>query len=174
MPRELGGFFINLKYISIKSCGLRELTCRDLEQFGERLTYLWLCNNNIEFIERNLFKNNPNLALLNLIGNKLKFVETGAITELAYPHSLYLGGNPCYSGQITYDEEGIADFMADVESKCTFRSSFLGELTELREKNEDLNLKLKKTLKEVENLTNKLSNCERSFVEHSGDQESSV
>lgn len=180
MPRELGESFSSLKYISIKSCGLRELTCGDLEQFGERLTYLWLCNNEIEFIDKNLFKNNPNLAILNLIGNKIKFVEPGAITELAFPHSIYFGNNPCFSGSISYDEEGLPDFVAEIESKCTFRFSLLGQFLKLKDENEnfvkeneDLNLKLKKALNEVENLKEKFANCETNF-EHSGDHESSV
>lgn len=180
MPRGLGERFSGLKYISIKSCGLRELTCGDLEQFGERLTYLWLCNNEIEFIDKSLFKNNPNLAILNLIGNKVKFVEPGAITELAFPHSLYFGNNPCFSGSLSYDEEGLPDFVAEIESKCTFRFSLLGQFLKLRDENErfekenaDLNLKLKNSLNEVESLKEKLANCERNF-EHSGDHESSV
>lgn len=169
-PKELTTSFPNLKYISIKSCGLRELSCRDLEQFGEKLTYLWLCNNDIEIIERNLFKNNPNLAILNLIGNKIKFVEHGAIGELAYPHSLYLKNNPCYSGSISYDEEGLPDFVTEIEEKCTF-GGIRAQFYELKDTNEALEGKIEKLENEISELKRKIADCE--IIEHSGsgDQE---
>lgn len=177
MPRGLGGFFASLKYLSIKSCGLRELSCGDLEQFGDRLTYLWLCNNDIEWLEKGVFKNNPNLAILNLIGNKLKFVETGAVTELAFPHGLYLQNNPCFSGSISYDEEGIAEFMVEVEEKCTFGNSLSSQVSKAFEKvgnfekeKNDLREKMRRMAKEIENLKSKVANCEKTF-EHSGDHE---
>jgi predicted nuclease with TOPRIM domain len=88
---------------------------------------------------------------------------------------LYLKNNPCFSGSISYDEEGLPDFVTEIEEKCTFGGvrnqfyefrdkieSFEGEKSKMMEKIEKLE-------NEVKKLRNKIADYER--FDHSGDQE---
>jgi hypothetical protein len=152
-PQNLTQHFVNLKYISIQNSRLKEINSDDLEEFGDNLVYLWLCGNEIEIIERNLFSHNKNLGFLNLNGNKIKFFEGGAIEKLAYPHSLYFNKNKCFSGSVNYNEKRVEELVQEIEEKCTFGFSMKCQMNEMREKIESLErekIKFREKIKRLE------------------------
>lgn len=153
-PRNLTQHFVNLKYISIQNSGLREIESEDLEEFGDHLVYLWLCSNQIEIIERNLFSHNKNLGFLNLNGNKIKFFEGGTIEKgLAYPHSFWFSKNKCYSGSVNYNENAVEEMVKEIEEKCTFGFMMKCQVNEMKEKIEKLEeekIKMKERIEELE------------------------
>jgi len=67
-PHGLNKFFKNLKGIQIGNTGLKEFHQRDLKDFP-KLMNLHLWNSNVEILEENLFKFNPNLDYIYLWSN---------------------------------------------------------------------------------------------------------
>lgn len=121
LPIGLKSFFQNLNILVINTAGLREITAMDLSEFGEDLLELWLYGNNIQALDDDLFRYNPNLQFLDLSHNKIKFVEDGTFDAIPRLEFLGFDSNPCYSDlQILepYVEGGLDKFFENIEANC--------------------------------------------------------
>jgi chaperonin cofactor prefoldin len=94
MFRGLINVFPNLIAIMISSCHMKEIRQTDLQPYS-KLKNLDLDSNDIETLERNLFKNNPQLEAIFLQHNKIKQVHPNVFDQLSELQYLYMNYNSC-------------------------------------------------------------------------------
>ena len=115
---ELNEFFENLKSIRIKNSQLKRLREEDLEPFYDLRLLCLSNNNNIEKIDRDVFKHNKKLEYLSLDVNSIHVVTAGAFDNLAVLKSLLFRGNPCHSDLAFYSRNNVIKLVDYIESKC--------------------------------------------------------
>jgi len=95
---------------------LKEITQNDLKVFP-KLKHLWLIKNEIEVLEENLFKFNPNLIYININDNKVKEVYDSAFGGLNILKRLYLNNNICIND---YEEDsyGVVRMIVRMKIIC--------------------------------------------------------
>lgn len=116
-PTKLTDFFENLKSIRIKRSQLKRLREEDLEPFWD-LRMLCLSNNNIERLEKNIFKHNTKLEYLSLDENSIHVVMAGAFNGLDVLRSLLFRGNPCHYALAFYSRDNVIKLIGNIESRC--------------------------------------------------------
>jgi hypothetical protein len=116
-PRNLHTHFPNLHQIFIER-KLREITKEDLEPFP-KLIYLYLSFNEIEIIEKDLFIYNPELKLVFLNENRIKYVDPNVFDNLS--NLVYLGfdDNDCYSEIVENSRSGVRSLIENVKENCS-------------------------------------------------------
>lgn len=118
-PKDLAKYFPKLEIVDIENSELSEITKSDLEQFGENLRTLFLAENDIENIDQNTFQSNPQLNSINLDGNHIKYVDSGAFTKLKNLVALQFENNVCFSKSIRDVAEKTSIVGRKIEKECT-------------------------------------------------------
>ena len=116
-PRGLEQIFKNIKVICINKCQLKDVRQHDLKQFNQ-LQYLSLEYNDIEILEANLFKYNPELQLIRFHDNKLVHIDANVFNNLWKLVHLELRSNPCISLDANNDRSAMQNIAEQLESKC--------------------------------------------------------
>lgn len=107
----------NLSSLIIHQSKLREIHQYNLEPFTE-LIYLSLAGNELQVIEKDLFKYNPNLIDISLEHNHIQHVEPNVFSDLKKLENIYFNYNPCvmhthYS--MFYEKDNIT---AEIYENC--------------------------------------------------------
>ncbi|KAG5669001.1 hypothetical protein PVAND_016904 [Polypedilum vanderplanki] len=117
IPKGIDTLFRNLRAILINFSKLKELRQENLRAFT-KLKFLDLYENQIQYLEADLFKYNPDLELVWLSNNKIKFIHESVFENLRQLRSIYLTGNDCISTSIADNPSRIKDFLELVAAQC--------------------------------------------------------
>lgn len=124
-PRNLGKFFKNIQRITIFPSNISTLESADLQSFPQ-LIFLFLDNNKLREIPRDLFKFNPKLEFLSLFSNKIQYVEKGAFASLKNLTTFYFNDNSCHSGAAT-NRTAVLNLIKEIEGKCNKKPTIIEE-----------------------------------------------
>ena len=80
-PSNFEKFFKNLKVIQVFASKLKVITQKDLQPFLE-LQHIDLSRNDLETLEKEIFKFNVELLVIKISENKLKFIDASAFDTL--------------------------------------------------------------------------------------------
>lgn len=83
IPTGITNYFKNLTILVVAHSGLKSVTKGDLKPF-KYLRGLYLDNNQLEFLEKNLFMFNPRLQAINFSNNKLKHISHDILDSLTH------------------------------------------------------------------------------------------
>jgi hypothetical protein len=132
-------FFTNLQVIQVYSSKLKFITQRDLMPFT-KLKHLDLNKNDLEVLEKELFKYNTELEVIKVSENKLRFIDVTAFEGLFSLHTIELNDNHCIwkatpSNDDLDEEEDIGredaiDVLYEVRTRC-YRDYILKELLDM-------------------------------------------
>jgi len=132
-------YFTNIEVIQVYGSKLRVITQKDLMPFI-KLKHIDLCKNELEELEKDLFKFNQLLEVIKASDNKLKFIDVTAFEGLFQLHTLELNGNHCIwkstgsRDNLEEDEEisreEAIDIMYEARTRC-YRDYILRELYEM-------------------------------------------
>jgi Leucine-rich repeat (LRR) protein len=95
---------------------LREIFSSDFQPFIE-LRALSLWNNQLQYLEPDLFAFNPKLEVLKLGSNKIKHIAHGAFTNIPLLSALDLGTNICIS-EDAKTKDDVLKLISSLEEKC--------------------------------------------------------
>jgi len=93
----------NLLAIGVLFTDLIRITKNDLKPFPQ-LKGIWLNNNRLTVIERDLFQYNPQLLIVNFHENKLLHVDSNVFSSLSVLKEVYLDRNLCIDHRVTSKE----------------------------------------------------------------------
>lgn len=93
-PDNIRNFFGNLEGLLIAYSGLKKISSTNLQQFP-KLQILLMPNNNIEVLEKDLFKFNPRMKALVLNHNKIKHIAHGILAPMKSLLKIFLYKNYC-------------------------------------------------------------------------------
>ncbi|XP_070505912.1 P-granule-associated novel protein 1-like [Chironomus tepperi] len=111
---NVGEYFVNVKEILIKDCSISGIK---FDGFG-KLEKLVINGSDLEEIEENLFKNNPNLMDISIIRNdKLSKIDGSAFEELKYLRNLNLNDNLCTKG-LSCNQADVDGVLDQIITKC--------------------------------------------------------
>jgi hypothetical protein len=116
-PRHLERQFRQLRAIAFHNTGMRVLHSEDLRPFGERLETIRVSGCEIEVIEQDLFRHNPNLRGIGMHRNRIKFIDGDSLQHLRNLRFLWLEGNDCIN-QSANDKQGVTALVNEVRKKC--------------------------------------------------------
>jgi hypothetical protein len=132
-------YFTNIEVIQVYGSKLKIITQKDLMPFT-KLKHIDLCKNELEELEKDLFKFNQLLEVIKASDNKLKFIDVTAFEGLFQLHTLELNGNHCIwkstgpRDNLEEDEEisreEAIDIMYEARTRC-YRDYILRELYEM-------------------------------------------
>lgn len=132
-------YFTNIEVIQVYGSKLKVITQKDLKPFT-KLKHIDLCKNDLEELEKDLFKFNSLLEVIKISDNKLKFIDVTAFEGLFQLHTLELNGNHCIwkstgsRDNLDEDEEisreEAIDIMYEARTRC-YRDYILRELYEM-------------------------------------------
>lgn len=125
-PRNLHSFFTNLRSINIKAAKLKKISESDLQPFKD-LRILYLQNNNIEIIEKDVFKHNPKLEYLALDMNSIQFVSSDAFDHLIILKTLLFRFNMCFSDYAYNDCAKVLKLVDDIKMNCLLTEKTIKE-----------------------------------------------
>lgn len=148
-PRGLTNHFKNIVYVSIGEAELQELTKEDLQPFGDKLKFLLMGGNKIEYLEKDLFSFNPNVEMINFSGNEIRHIDNAAFNGLKKVHTLFLQGNFCTddSDLLWVLPDRIPKLISKVQASC--KDEKIANLVENRHLKAE-NSKLKEQTKKLE------------------------
>lgn len=136
VPKNLLKFFPNIRALEIINCHLKEIRSEDLEPFGEKLNFLHLNDNDIEYLEQDLFAKNPNLLSLKFNNNNIKFVHAALFENLNQLRTLWMDTrNPCFEGIEDVLEVEIA--IKNVVDKCSSGYEEFAKANNLKKANQN-------------------------------------
>ncbi|KAL7019586.1 hypothetical protein ACKWTF_011173 [Chironomus riparius] len=121
-PIGLHDTFKNLKLISIKKCGLKEIHQSDLKGFS-KLTFLNLAFNDLEVIEKGLFDFNPNLKILGFYESKVTHIDFNAFDNLNKLTYLWVYAIPCINKDIYDSRVDVEEAIGIMKVKCVKSSN---------------------------------------------------
>lgn len=117
-PLKLADFFMNLDHVLIYTATLSEIHSSDLKQFGGKLKGIWLDNNEVEYLEADLFQHNPNLIYITFWKNKIRHIDDGTFKNLEKLIQLtFHGGNPCIDKSASIRSQ-VIELISVAELKC--------------------------------------------------------
>lgn len=119
MPYLLSGisnYFENLLGLNVESSFLREITQTDIKEFP-KLKFLYLENNHITYLEKNVFEFNPDLEYINLNLNSIKTIHSEVFNNLKRLQFISLAKNECIDVQASGDEQ-IAELIHKILISC--------------------------------------------------------
>ncbi|KAG5667656.1 hypothetical protein PVAND_015630 [Polypedilum vanderplanki] len=132
-------FFTNLQVIQVYSSKLKFITQKDLMPFT-KLKHIDLNKNDLEVLEKDLFKYNTELEVIKVSDNKLRFIDVTAFEGLFKLHTLELTGNHCIwkstpkNDDLDEDEEisreDAINVMYEARTRC-YRDYILKELFDM-------------------------------------------
>lgn len=93
-PQELNTFFPNIKGVEIFNCSLKTIDQSDLKPLAN-LNELWLGNNDLEYLESDLFEFNPEIRILVFTKNKLKYIGDNILAPLPHLSKANFNKNKC-------------------------------------------------------------------------------
>lgn len=73
IPSELGSIFPNVEALLVWNASLKHVSSSDLQQFSN-LKEIWLHDNDLDYLESNLFEYNLEVEIVVVKGNKIKYV----------------------------------------------------------------------------------------------------
>jgi Leucine rich repeat len=116
-PHNLTRFFPNLNSVGFRYSGMMEVHAEDLQEFGEKLQYFRIANSKIETIEKDLFKYNPNLGIIGLDHNRIKYIEGYVFDHLTHLKNIWLDRNDCIDENVSTraDVEKLSD---KIKNEC--------------------------------------------------------
>lgn len=94
MPRGIGDFFPNLKYMNWHFSALTEITAEDLRPFPGLVAF-FVVHNNLISLDGDLFKYNPRLEWISLSGNNIQHVGQDLLMGLDQLDRIFIQSNPC-------------------------------------------------------------------------------
>jgi hypothetical protein len=118
-PSGLSDFFPNLEAIFIYNGRLIEVHQSDLRTFTTlRLLSLW--QNNITFLEKDLFKYNTELEWIEIHDNKITSIYPTVFDRLEKLTGLHVFGNECVTaGSVGGNREKVLALIEDVKKQCS-------------------------------------------------------
>ncbi|CAG9810384.1 unnamed protein product [Chironomus riparius] len=116
IPTGISIFFPNLKDLSVINCGLKELKQNDMKSFPD-LKFLLLFGNAVEVLEKDLFKFNPKLVIIDMNMNNLKHIDAHVFDHLNGLGSLNFAGNLCITLSMT-GPEGVKEVIDEIRKRC--------------------------------------------------------
>ncbi|KAG5668404.1 hypothetical protein PVAND_016344 [Polypedilum vanderplanki] len=133
MPHGLSKIFPNLIAILINYSQMKEIHQKDLEQY-EKLKYIQIWGNDIEYLEKDLFKYNTELEYISFGGNnKINQIYPTIFDHLSKLQQLYLSRNQCIQKDRT-DRSGVLELIKEVKILCS-TTLFLDQLEHFNETN---------------------------------------
>jgi hypothetical protein len=130
-PLGLETFFKNLEYIAIVNEKLQRIGQSDLRPFY-KLRVLYLDSNQIETLDRELFKFNPNIEAINLSNNRVRYVDVSVFKHLVNLRSLWFENNACHSNKISENPTGVQKVIDEIRERC-FVDNILTNLQHFQE-----------------------------------------
>jgi hypothetical protein len=115
-PQGLDEYFSNLKSIRFSHVKIKEVHQSDLRPFAE-LIVLSFYVNQIEYIEKDLFKFNKKLKLVQFETNQLTYIDSNVFDQLNLKY-LYLGENKCMNMNAE-SQEGTLKVIKEAKEKCS-------------------------------------------------------
>lgn len=82
IPTDIKSQLMNLKALRVSSCGLLSINKENLKEFGISLEFLCLHGNKIISIDEDLFDYNPNLRVIFLASNPIRYIDPHFFTSL--------------------------------------------------------------------------------------------
>ncbi|KAG5668390.1 hypothetical protein PVAND_016330 [Polypedilum vanderplanki] len=116
IPHGLNQIFHNIIAIKANYGRINEINKKDLEQFP-KLKYLVLNENDIEYLEKDLFKFNKDLQYINFENNKINPIFPTVFDNLQQLQELHLQGNDCIKKN-KFDRFGVLELIKEVKEKC--------------------------------------------------------
>lgn len=118
-PEGLENFFKAEKilFINIWSSGLKEIHANDLAPYIN-VKFISFSDNELEVIEHDLFKNNPQLEIIGFPRNKIKTVDTTVFNALPNLTSLYMNSNECIDKGVTRNRNKVLALIEEMKEKC--------------------------------------------------------
>lgn len=158
----------NIEGIAIQGSKLRELRKEDLKQFTN-LREIDLYDNEIEYLEPNLFENNLNLGAILLYSNRISHIDANVFNNFVNKLStLYLSGNICLFEDVYNNKVKANQIIAKVQTGSCKDESKLPATTTLATEIPDSSLtstqfdELKKLIeelrKEIKDIKGSISN----------------
>lgn len=114
MPRGIGRLLPELLNLKVTNCELKEIKQADLMEL-HHLKLLDLSSNDIEVIDKDLFKFNPKLQGLMLDLNNIKKIDGNVFDDLKYLKVLSLAANQCVQMSV----EDIQRTIKFIRQKCS-------------------------------------------------------
>lgn len=118
LPRGLNVIFLNLKRIYVEGVGLKEVHQSDFKALPE-LQVLSFYDNNLEYLEKDLFKFNTKLHTFGANFNKISLIHPDIFDHLHGLTSLRINGNPCSLTWADKNRERVLEIIVNVKEKCS-------------------------------------------------------
>ncbi|KAG5668271.1 hypothetical protein PVAND_016218 [Polypedilum vanderplanki] len=116
MPHGLNKIFPNLIAIIIWYGRIKEIHQKDLEQYS-KLRYFNLDENDITYLEKDLFKFNTQLQFINLQKNKINQIYPTIFDHLNQLEYLWLDSNQCINKR-KGDRSGVLELIKEIKDIC--------------------------------------------------------
>jgi hypothetical protein len=116
-PQNLLKVFPNLVTLRICCSQLLEIHQNDLAPFVD-LIDLYLHTNRLKYIEKDLFKYNPRLALIELYDNRIKVVDPNVFDSLLSLKFLRIIGNLCISENAIDNRTKVLILINEIKREC--------------------------------------------------------
>jgi Leucine rich repeat len=117
-PKGFGYIFPNLIYIQIRRCGLTMLSAEDFIDVSH-LRGLWVPENHIVALKKDVFTNVQGLQYLCFYRNKLKYIHKDVLAPLKNLRAANFGENTCIDFNYTGEEGGYEKLIIEIATKCT-------------------------------------------------------
>ncbi|KAG5668508.1 hypothetical protein PVAND_016447 [Polypedilum vanderplanki] len=135
-PKNLKKHFKILRAIGFHNTGMKMVKKEDLEPFGEQLESIRISGSDIEIIEEDLFKFNPNLRGIAMHRNKIKFIDGNSMKHLKFLNYLWLEDNDCIDKSAN-DHDSVKSVINEMRKKCFINFMILSNYEfKMREKRE--------------------------------------
>lgn len=126
LPTGIETFFPNLIGLSVEQ-HLKEIKQNDLEPFPQ-LKHLWLARNQLEVIEKDLFKFNTELVYISLRQNFIKEIDSNVFDNLKSLLILELDRNDCINDNAV-GRNAVTRLIQQSKESCTARENTSTEAT---------------------------------------------
>lgn len=121
-PQGLAEIFPNLKAIRLTGVQLKEIHQSDLKPF-EQLKTLSLWDNDLEYLEKDLFLYNLNLVGISLEYNKISYIDPNVFDNLKSLIDLHLKNNICISEKAV-NSTGVTKIIQKIGYQCSIFEYF--------------------------------------------------
>jgi Leucine-rich repeat (LRR) protein len=130
VPKFTVKFATRIKYLTILRCGLKEIRKEDLKQFPQ-LEKLWLGNNDLEWLEGDLFAFNPELVGLSFDDNeKLKYIGENLVDLLPRFREAVFRSAGCIEFIYTKTYGSLEELKTKLNTECKDEATRLKMLAE--------------------------------------------
>jgi hypothetical protein len=116
-PQHLSVFFPYLLLVDMSGVKMRELHQADLLPLTQ-LKFLHVSDNEIEYVEHELFIFNQQLEVIAMARNRIVNIDADVFDDLKNLRYLNLEGNGCIKGAAE-DKKFLKNFLSEVKEKCS-------------------------------------------------------